>query len=100
MFLDEYAKLDKATNGNVGISFDLDGLDPVRMDAVGTPVKNGISPEVFYEALTHIDFSKLICFEVAEYNPALDATGLSLEYMGEILRLVEGRIKNPETRQL
>jgi hypothetical protein len=59
-----------------------------------TPVDNGISPDVFYDTLTNIDFRKLICFEVAEYNPVLDSTGLSLEYMGKILRLVEGRIKN------
>ena len=94
LFLEEFDKLDKATNGNVGISFDLDGLDPVMMDAVGTPVENGIQPEVFYEALSKIDFEKLICFEVAEYNPMLDKTGMSLGYMEKILRLVEGRVKS------
>ena len=95
LFLNEYEKLSQNTHGNVGISFDLDGLDPVKMDAVGTPVANGISPEVFYEALTKIDYDDLICFEVAEYNPMLDTSGLSLEYMDKILRLVEGRIKKP-----
>ncbi|QIV96447.1 arginase [Allofrancisella inopinata] len=94
LFLSEFDRLAKATNGNVGISFDLDGLDPVKMDAVGTPVENGIQPEVFYETLAKLDYSQLICFEVAEYNPMLDKTGLSLEYLEKILRLVEGRIKN------
>jgi len=92
-FLNEFSKLAKKTNGNVGISFDLDGLDPVMMDAVGTPVENGIQPDVFYEALSKINFDDLICFEVAEYNPMLDKTGMSLGYMEKILRLVEGNVK-------
>ncbi|APC97835.1 arginase [Francisella frigiditurris] len=93
LFLEEFDRLAKATNGNVGISFDLDGLDPVMMDAVGTPVENGIQPEVFYETISKIDYDNLVCFEVAEYNPMLDKTGLSLGYMEKVLRLVEGKIK-------
>ena len=94
LFLSEFDRLAKVTNGNVGISFDLDGLDPVKMDAVGTPVENGIQPEVFYETIAKINYHNLICFEVAEYNPLLDKTGASLAYMDQLLRLIEGKVKN------
>ena len=93
-FLYEFERLANITNNNVGISFDLDGLDPEKLDAVGTPVDNGINPEVFYNTLEKIDFKKLICFEVAEYNPFLDKTNESLRYMERILRLVISRVKN------
>ena len=94
LFLSEFDRLVKVTNGNVGISFDLDALDPVKMDAVGTPVAGGICPEVFYETIAKINYHNLICFEVAEYNPMLDKTGDSLGYMNQLLRLVEGKVKN------
>ncbi|MCL4122141.1 UNVERIFIED_CONTAM: hypothetical protein GTU68_014212 [Idotea baltica] len=93
IFLEEFARLEKITNGNVGISFDLDGLDPTNLDAVGTPVEDGIDPIVFYNTIRQINFDSLVCFEIAEYNPLLDKTKVSLEYMQNLLRLVERNIK-------
>ena len=93
-FLREFKRIAEITNGNVGISFDLDSLDPVRMDAVGTPVKDGISPEVFYDTIAKIDYSNLVCFEIAEYNPLLDKSGLSLEYMDKLLQLVQSKVES------
>ncbi|AJI75556.1 arginase family protein [Francisella philomiragia subsp. philomiragia ATCC 25015] len=94
LFLQEFERLEKVTEGNVGISFDLDGLDPTNLDAVGTPVENGIDPQVFYKTIEKINFNSLVCFEVAEYNPLIDKTEVSLKYMSKLIRLVEGNIKN------
>lgn len=94
LFLQEFARLEKVTDGNVGISFDLDGLDPTNLDAVGTPVENGIDPQIFYNTIEKINYSSLVCFEIAEYNPMIDKTKASLNYMTKLLRLVEGSVKN------
>lgn len=93
IFLEEFVRLEKITNGNVGISFDLDGLDSTNLDAVGTPFEDGIDSIVFYNTIRQINFGSLVCFEIAEYNPLLDKTKVSLEYMQNLLRLVERNIK-------
>lgn len=93
LFLQEFERLERVTGGNVGISFDLDGLDPTNLDAVGTPVENGIDPQVFYKTIEKINFHSLVCFEVAEYNPLIDKTKISLNYMTKLLRLIESSVK-------
>ncbi|MED7789042.1 arginase family protein, partial [Francisella sp. 19X1-34] len=89
-----FERLEQVTEGNVGISFDLDGLDPTNLDAVGTPVENGIDPQVFYKTIEKINFNNLVCFEIAEYNPLIDKTKASLNYMTKLLRLIESSVKN------
>ncbi|RTK99074.1 MAG: arginase [Proteobacteria bacterium] len=93
LFLQEYNRLAQQTNGNVGISLDLDGLDPNEIKAVGTPVENGISTRKFTEAIEKIDVHNLVGFEIAEYNPSLDKDGSSMKYMLELLKLVIARIR-------
>ncbi|RTK96023.1 MAG: arginase [Neisseriaceae bacterium] len=93
LFLQEYDRLAKQTKGNVGISLDLDGLDPKELIAVGTPVDNGISSAKFDEAMEKINIKHLAGFEIAEYNPSLDKDGSSIKYMMNLIKLLIGRIK-------
>lgn len=93
LFLQEYNKLAQQTNGNVGISLDLDGLDPKELIAVGTPVDNGISSAKFDEAIEKIDIKHLVGFEIAEYNPSLDKDGSSIKYMLNLIKLLISRVK-------
>ena len=85
LFLAEYEHLAKQTNGNVGISLDLDALDPKEIVAVGVPEKDGIPTQVFRHAMEQLDVSKLVAFEVAEYNPLLDQQQKSFNYTMQIL---------------
>lgn len=93
LFLQEYNRLAEQTHGYVGISLDLDGLDPEEIKAVGTPVEDGISASKFTEAMEKIDIRKLVGFEIAEYNPSLDKDGSSMKYMLDLLKLLVARIR-------
>jgi arginase len=56
-----------------GITFDVDGLDPLDAPGVGSPVENGIRLAAAVDALglvAHDD--RLLGFELVEYNPELD----------------------------
>ncbi|GGG07499.1 arginase [Cysteiniphilum litorale] len=55
-----------------GISFDLDGLDPQYIEALGTPVEDGILlPEVL-SSFKEMPKEQLLGVEITEYNPTLD----------------------------
>ena len=56
----------------IGISFDLDGLDPHEIAAVGTPEAQGLQLNEVIAALATLDRQKLIGLELTEYNPLLD----------------------------
>ncbi len=88
LFLMEFNRLAQQTGGNVGISLDLDGLDPEDIVAVGTPVENGIDSTIFMDTIAKLDMSKLIGFEIAEYNPSLDKNHQSVKYMMELIKLL------------
>jgi arginase len=92
-FLSEFERLAKLSNGNVGISLDLDGLDPIEIAAVGTPVDDGIGSGVFFDAMSKINVNDLIAFEIAEYNPSLDKDHKSMHYMLQLLKLLVSRIR-------
>lgn len=93
VFLSEFNSLALKTNGNVGISLDLDGLDPTQIKAVGTPVDNGIAPENILSILELIDIDNLIAFEIAEYNPSLD-DGCTIKYVMRLLKHLIGLVRN------
>lgn len=92
-FLAEFERLAQLSGGNVGISLDLDGLDPVEIAAVGTPVDDGIGSGVFFDAISKINIDDLIAFEIAEYNPSLDKDHRSMHYMLQLLKLLVSRIR-------
>lgn len=93
LFLEEYNRLALQTNGNVGISLDLDGLDPKEIAAVGTPVANGIDSRIFLETMDKINTKHLIGFEIGEYNPSLDKDHRSMHYMLELLKSLIAKVR-------
>ena len=93
LFLEEYNRLALQTNGNVGISLDLDGLDPKDIAAVGTPVANGIDSRIFLETMDKINTKHLIGFEIGEYNPSLDKDHRSMHYMLELLKSLIAKVR-------
>ena len=93
LFLEEYNRLALQTNGNVGISLDLDGLDPKHIAAVGTPVANGIDSRIFLETMNKLDTKHLIGFEIGEYNPSLDKDHRSMHYMLELLKALIAKVR-------
>ncbi|MCP5267749.1 MAG: ornithine--oxo-acid transaminase [Zoogloeaceae bacterium] len=61
-----------------GISLDLDALDPLTAPAVSTPVADGLTPSELAAAISGlIRDRRCIAFEIAEYCPARDASGLT-----------------------
>lgn len=97
IIVDEYTRLAKKT-GYVGISLDLDGLDPQDIIAVGTPEENGIEPSNFFNALEQIDFNKLVGFEIAEYNPKLDRNLSSLNFIVKLVQKLKTRLEQDESK--
>lgn len=85
IFLSEYQRLSRQGHKTVGISLDLDGLDPKDISAVGTPEASGISSQIFLDTLQKIDLDELVAFEIAEYNPKLDKNNETMKY---ILKLI------------
>ncbi len=62
----------RATVG-YGITFDIDGLDPLDAPGVGSPVDNGIRLAAAVDALSLVAHDdRLLGFELVEYNPELD----------------------------
>ncbi len=86
-FTAEYARLVNAT-GQVGISLDLDGLDATEIIAVGTPEGEGIGIHSFLNTLKNCDLTSLLAFEIAEYNPQLDTYRHSLQFIIELIKVL------------
>jgi ornithine--oxo-acid transaminase len=72
--------------GGFGISIDVDALDPRDAPGTGTPVPGGIRVEelgrALAEAARHPAFRAL---EIAEFNPALDQDGVTLDAVEVLL---------------
>ena len=66
----------RVTRGTAGfhLSFDLDGIDPMVAPGVGTPVAGGLTYREAHLVCEKVARSgKLLCLEVVELNPVLDA---------------------------
>lgn len=78
----------KAKGIPYGISFDLDGLDPKYIQALGTPVDRGIDLNQLLNAFSTINLNDFIGLEITEYNPTLDASGYpGLQVIQQILEV-------------
>jgi arginase len=78
------------------VSFDVDSMDPdLTSLGTGTPVPNGISPEIAKELLVGFTESpKTVCLEIVEVNPCLDEKGNTMaEVTLDILEAVITTIK-------
>ncbi len=72
-----------------GLSFDLDGIDPLEIPAVGTPVPDGIGANDCLEALKQLaNDSRLIGYELVEYNPELDEDEVTQKYICDIIKTI------------
>ncbi|WP_440617540.1 arginase [Cysteiniphilum sp. 6C5] len=71
-----------------GISFDLDGLDPQYIEALGTPVEDGILlPEVL-SSFQEMPKEQLLGIEVTEYNPTLDHNDKGVDVIANIITAI------------
>ncbi|MSP53355.1 MAG: arginase [Gammaproteobacteria bacterium] len=82
------AHVSRATIG-VGISIDLDGIDPVDAPGVGYREANGISAAELLTALAKLPLTMpLLGLEIAEYNPLRDEKQKTAKLIVEIIRAV------------
>lgn len=73
-----------------GISLDLDGLDPLQIPSVGTPVMRGLCPTDILRALPPLlKNPSLVGFEIAEFNPQHDIEHMGLSFLIELLFLIQ-----------
>ena len=78
---------------NLHISFDLDGIDPAEITAVGTPVAGGLSREMGKTLVSEmIDTASVTSIDIVEYNPIYEKGAETSEYMDELLQLIEKKI--------
>ena len=87
LFKQAVDQVSKRTIG-YGLSFDLDGIDPIDAPGVGTPVDNGIHAQDVINCFKDADFSKLIGLEIVEYNPHLDQDNKTLNILIKLLQTV------------
>jgi arginase len=80
---------------HLGISIDLDGLDPSDAPGVGTPVDKGINGQEFCASLAILNQHKnFIGYEVVEYNPHLDIEDKTASIMNDIIIALESTTTN------
>lgn len=76
----------------IGISLDLDFIDPEDAPGVETPAQGGIKAEELLAALSMINRHPLICgLEISEFNPEKDSENKTLHLMREIVEVFYGR---------
>ncbi len=68
-----------------GVSFDLDVIDPQEVQAVGTPVSNGVGKEEFFSSFSVFETNPPIAFEIVEYNPHLDNNGMTMQFIRDLV---------------
>ena len=73
-----------------GMSFDLDGLDPSAIPAVGTPVKDGVDAEACLQAVKQLAGDpQFIGYEIVEFNPDLDIDQMTEKYVGRLIEVLQ-----------
>lgn len=84
-----------AHSAGVGLSIDLDAIDPIEAPGVGSPEAGGIGAGALIRALRRearrADFTAV---EIVEYNPELDPGGITADLVCDLLTAihpVEGR---------
>jgi arginase len=75
----------------IGISLDLDFIDPEDAPGVETPVQGGIKAGELLEALSLISRHPKICgLEISEFNPENDSENKTVRLMKEIVEVFYG----------
>lgn len=72
VLMEAYEHVSRHTFG-IGISLDLDGIDPLDAPGVGCPVARGIAGQALLKAFQNNPvFKSILGLEIVEYNPVLD----------------------------
>ena len=75
----------------IGISIDLDCIDPEDAPGVETPAQGGIKARELIEALSLINQHPKVCgLEISEFNPKTDSKHKTLHLMKEIIEAFYG----------
>ncbi len=84
--LDEALRIAGAATAGIGLSIDLDAIDPIEAPGVGSPEGGGIRAGALIQALhrasRHTEFTGV---EIAEYNPELDRGGVTADVVCDLL---------------
>lgn len=81
---------------HLGISVDLDGLDPRFAPAVGTPVEGGLDAAELLEALRGLARDpRVVGLEIAEFNPCLDVEHRTRDLLVELVAIFAGDRGSP-----
>ena len=93
-FENAFAEVKKFFKGkNLHISFDLDGIDPSEVTAVGTPVVGGLSREMGKILISEmIDAASVTSIDIVEYNPIYEKGTETSEYIDELLKVIETKL--------
>lgn len=75
---------------HIGITLDLDAIDPFDAPGVGTPEPNGIKAANLLKVLHDMPKEKLCCFEIAEYNPHKDKNNKTEELIVKLIASIYG----------
>lgn len=72
------------------LSFDLDGIDPLEITGVGTPVIGGLSKDMGKKIVKEIiDAASVKTIDIVEYNPIYEKEKETSEYVDELLKLIK-----------
>jgi arginase len=82
---DAISIVDKGTAG-FGLSVDVDAIDPGQAPGVGTPASGGLHADDVVEVVPKVArHPNYIGFELAELNPALDQSGVTVQIARDIV---------------
>jgi arginase len=85
IFEEAYAYLSECTDG-IGISFDVDSIDPEYAPGVATPEAGGLDPvEVLTTLRSIVHRPKITALELVEYNPDADVNHKTRRLIFQIL---------------
>ena len=68
----EALQIISANTSAIGLSLDVDGIDPVYAPAVGTPADGGLNPEQVMAIIAACKQHNWLGLEIAEFNPHND----------------------------
>ena len=84
--LDEALRIASARTAAVGLSIDLDAVDPIDAPGVGSPVPDGIGAHDLVESLARIcRETRFLGVEIVELDPELDQGGATERLVRDLL---------------
>lgn len=83
---DEAVRYIQSKTNRYGLTIDLDAFDPTEIPGVGCPVKNGLHPKEFLNAIKKTKNQlNLLGLEIAEYNPFHDVNEITKQFFLELV---------------